>query len=209
MTTKIILENIATITAAVTGITIIWTATVKGRAKGAELKLKFDSLFELPDRFLSIEETLGAVKKEVLPNGGTSFRDVILDRVATLAALNKITRETLKIAIYECDETGKTSEVNESLCNIFGLSKEEMLQNGWLYSIPEKERELVWKNWMFAVENKCPYRASYRIINQQDKKAYLIHTSASPITNDDGSRVLRYIGSITSVEEIKMGFSRE
>lgn len=70
---------------------------------------------------------------------------------------------TLNLGIYICDENGKCIYANNTISSIFDLDKSEMIGSGWLK--PVKDKEKVFKEWKFSVENNLPYKTEYELLN--------------------------------------------
>jgi len=76
---------------------------------------------------------------------------------------------------------------------MFGLSRADMLGDGWLKAI--LHREDVYHAWRFAVENRTPYDAGYTVLNQATKEEREAETSAKAVLSA-GGEVLCYIGIV-------------
>lgn len=97
------------------------------------------------------------------------------------------------LAMYECSSAGLCTWVSEPLATMFGLSRADMLGDGWLKSI--LHREDVYHAWTFSVHNRIPYDARYSVVNQITKVERRAETSAKAVLST-GGEVLCYIGIV-------------
>lgn len=215
---KVIGDNLIFTGGVVTAVSVLGLMVAKGWKKVKNFMLSFETLFELPlkvsqmetnmdNKFVSIEASVATVKKEVLPNGGSSFRDevgkkmaMVSNKVETVAAMNRVARERLNIPTFECDEHGVGVDVSDTFCQMVGLPRDEVIGNGWLVAIPTvAERESVQKEWEFCIKNMLPYHGTFRIHNAK-KELCLVTSHATPVLNDEKNGVVGYVGCITSYD---------
>lgn len=104
-----------------------------------------------------------------------------------------IKEEWLKIGVYICDKDGSCTWTNSWLNKMFGLDSQEMLGFGWLSAIDPKDRKRVNEEWIYSINNKIPYNASYFIINKRDDVSIFVNTKAFAVIDSD-DEVICYIG---------------
>lgn len=122
-----------------------------------------------------IYRRLKKVYELLIPNGGSSIADKI-NRIEAELYISKTRQRllwsTMDTGYYECNTQGECVFANNKLCEMFGLSQEQMHGNGWLRAIDERQRPEVHRRWHEAIQARIPYDETYDIINQEtgDKK---------------------------------------
>lgn len=100
----------------------------------------------------------------------------------------------LGIGIFVCDADGKCIYANETLCGIFGLSRQAMTGFGWLNPVVNKQE--AFNSWMFSVNNKIPYRNEYDIkVGDTTSRVY----AEAEATKAGDEVVLGYVGIVRYV----------
>jgi PAS domain S-box-containing protein len=108
------------------------------------------------------------VDYEINNNGGKSIKDMMESANEMLIRISAMNDAMLAISdqnIYKCSSDGKCTFANDSLCDLYGATLEEMLGYGWINFIEPSEREATQKNWERAVEYDSSITAEYTIIN--------------------------------------------
>lgn len=90
----------------------------------------------------------------------------------------------LEFGLYICETTGRCIEANPYLCDLFGMSREEMMGFGWLNAVAPEHRQGVHADWMWALKTDAPYRATYRVENQRDGSSTWVKTEAFTAKKD-------------------------
>lgn len=170
-------ENATLITSILAAIAAV-IAAIKGAIKLYSVKrAQINELLELPAK----------LKTEI---------STIITRLNGLEQMGAITRSALDVASWECDPSGYCVEASPALCEIFGLTREEMLGRGWLEAIERSnEREAAWNEWARSVSSHIPYRHDYNITNQRTGKTAHYTTTSRTILDADGE-VVRYVGFV-------------
>ena len=102
----------------------------------------------------TLNTLLGAV--EGLADGQREFME-----------LRRIQASQDKTAYYRCRPDGRAYEVSQPLCELFGLTADEMLANdgaGWVSAIEHPTE--AWQHWVASINSNLPYEDSYTIINR-------------------------------------------
>jgi PAS domain S-box-containing protein len=136
------------------------------------------------------------------PNSGKSMRDCI-DRIDDSIRLGElrskmISNSLVSTGTYECDADGNWTWVNNALVEMFGMSKDEMLHQGWLMGVKHTERQHVWEQWHIAIKNDIPYEAEYTVVNQKTRVESKVRVTAVAHKNLDG-QVLGFYGSLLPI----------
>lgn len=131
----------------------------------------------------------GRVLKDIIQQRGL---EIVIDEMR----LN-IIENAAGLGIYICNSDGRCTYANKTLAKMFGLSQHDMLGNGWIANIVDKQT--AFNNWKFAVDNNTPYRDEYTIkVNGVITKYY---TEAEPSLSEDGDVILGYVGIVKLAEE--------
>ena len=142
---------------------------------------------------------IDSMTHEFSPNSGKSIKDQMnrIDDAIRLGELRSknISNSLVTTGVYECSPTGDFTWVNNALADIFGMSKDEMLYQGWLSGVKHTERQKVWSEWHNAVNNDIPYECEYTVVNQKTRKEVLVRTSAVAHRNLDGE-ILGFYGTL-------------
>lgn len=104
-----------------------------------------------------------------------------------------ISEQWLKIGVYICDKNGACTWTNDHINNTFGLDSQDMLGCGWLSSIDNSDRKRVNDEWVYAIANKIPYDAEYKVVNLRDNLIISVKTKALAVVDQDDN-VKCYIG---------------
>lgn len=144
-----------------------------------------------------VSRRIEKIEKESMPNGGNSINDrvkAIYNLVQVGNARSLAFQDRAPTAIYECGPTGETLVVNRAVCEIFGMSHEDMVADngrGWLLAInTQAERARVEAEWKTSIRDSIPYRANYTLRN-----GTVIDTVADPIKSETGE-LLGFRGTI-------------
>lgn len=161
-------------------------------------------VFSIPKKLDSIDLFLKDIKKELAYNGGNTLKDAVTKSLELITLLKlKFTYQmsTSEVPMFECEPTeGRYIWVNNALCELFGLSHEEMLGFGWLVGVKESEREDVYNHWNIALTKKIPYSWTYTVVNQKSGKEVKCRAGATTIVLSNG-KILEYCGFITPLKD--------
>jgi PAS domain S-box-containing protein len=138
---------------------------------------------------------------ELRTNGGSSLKDAVLRIDASsqkqearwLAIVDRDSQPT-----YECAPTGECTQANKAICELFGLSREEMMGNGWLEGVIPSDREKAFDAWNAAVSKNLPYECEYTSRNHRTGETIKVRTTAEPMFDRD-ERIIGYHGVLDPV----------
>lgn len=164
---------------------------------GIALLLSFPAIMQ--KRMDDQDAKLKEITEELTPNGGGSIKDVV-GKINELVLLNALrTRQmimTHSVAIYECEpKHGLCIMANKALCELFGLSEEEMLGNGWIKAIVPRDRQACWDGYQKAIASDIPYDWSYVVQNQRTRECYKCSTEMV-VLRDGCSKAIVYQGIV-------------
>jgi hypothetical protein len=166
------------------------------------------------------EETIGCInvsslKKDVFSEDELNLLEIIREQIET-AILNakhaealkmseeryQILAEILPIGIFRTDKEGVGVYVNNKLCEITGLTKEDAFGEGWKQKVHPEDRERVVSKWTAAVKARMPAKEEYRFV-RPDGKTVWVFAESIPDIGDDGE-FKGYVGTLTDITERKL-----
>ena len=189
---------------------------------------KFFSTFAtLPDRLTSLEKKLDEkvsvlheihnkdlvdIKKELVPNGGTSIKDVINKLSTSMTQITgflevmkvqsnrmeerqKSLLNSVEVPTFETDKAGLCTYGNIAYLNLVGRSLEEIKGPSWINIIHPDDRIRVQTEWNAAVEQERNFELTYRLICRK-KIVYEVTCVAIPILGNG------YIGKFETVTHL-------
>lgn len=130
----------------------------------------------------------GRVIKELLRERGL---EIVIDEMR----LN-IIENAIGLGIYICSADGRCTYANKTVAKMFGLSQAEMLGNGWLKPIVDKQT--AYQNWKRCQEHNIPYDDTYEVSVDGEIKKYW--TQAEPSMDEDKTIILGYVGIVREIK---------
>lgn len=147
---------------------------------------------------------INVIASEFRPNGGSSLRDAI-NRIE-----QKVTIQEQKVLAFVksspmgtwlSDENGKCSDVNKSICRIFGRTESEIKGDNWINWIHPTIKDDVVEEWIRCVNSDMNFDMEYSII-LPNKKIQLVHAVAYQIKDMNG-KLLGFLGTLNVIGDPK------
>jgi PAS domain S-box-containing protein len=141
---------------------------------------------------------LAAIKHELLPNGGGSFRDEFREQARENRMQGAILRASLDFsdaAMFQADATGEFRWVSATLQGWVGRSFSHLLRRGWLTSVADEDRERVRAGWEAALRDQREYRGQYTLISDTGERIP-VECVARPVCDPATGVLHRYLGHI-------------
>lgn len=170
------------------GVRWVWPrlqATGRALSGLMEIGTRASDLTDGLSRMSAIEESLSAVKHEVLPNGGGSLRDAVSRTEASVAlflsqqrARDDAEDEVVRLDI---DVDGKVTWLAAALMRWTERTSDELKGHGWLSFIHPDEREDVAEEYTRCIRHKRQFDAAFRVINRMGETT-MVRMSAVPVT---------------------------
>lgn len=135
---------------------------------------------------------------ELNNNGGKSIKDLVEKTnktVAKLAATNEAMLTISDECIFKCSPDGRCIFANESLCDLYGASHDEMMGYGWINFLAQDERDANEKNWKRAVENDTNISSEYTVVHGTTREKINCYYKAA-IRRDETSAIISIIGIV-------------
>lgn len=103
--------------------------------------------------------------------------------------LKEIELDESGVCWYEADDKGHLTSVSQGMCELFGMTQEQMIKEGtgWLTVI--EESDLVFQQLERAALNHLPYRATYMITRKGE--SFFVESRASWVEYDKDEYRLR------------------
>jgi PAS domain S-box-containing protein len=150
--------------------------------------------------FVNIEEMtekILEISKELKPNGGGSIKDQvkqIATDVKTICVERDATFLLSKEPMFKSDEHGYCILANNALCQLYGVSQEQLLGLGWLNYIIEEDKERIKEEWVNVIETGTEIASYYTIINQITNEEVPVKYRA--IINKHNGKIISAIGNV-------------
>lgn len=109
--------------------------------------------------------------------------------------------EVSPVGIFRTDETGYTTYVNPSWCQISGLPFDQAIGNGWLNAVHKEDLKIVSDGWEKAVSTKQKSLTEYRFVRPDGTIRWVIG-QAIPEKNSE-NEIVGFIGTTTDITERK------
>lgn len=107
----------------------------------------------------------------------------------------------LSLGIYICEPDGKCIDANDTLVELFGLSRDKFMGYGWTEAIvPEDRRETI-DEWEFAVKKGSAYYQTYRVRNATTGETFPCFTKAMAVIDTASDKLLCYVGYVRRIKE--------
>lgn len=176
----------------------LWTKILKPWFKKS--REKRENLSKAIAHIDTIALNLQEVSKELKPNGGGSIKDQIKQiaiDVKTLCVERDATFLLSKEPMFKNDEHGYCILANNALCQLYGVSQEQLLGLGWLNYIIEEDKERIKEEWFNVIETGTEIASYYTIINQVTDEEVPVKYRA--IINKHNGKIISAIGNVEKI----------
>jgi diguanylate cyclase (GGDEF)-like protein/PAS domain S-box-containing protein len=106
----------------------------------------------------------------------------------------KILSEFSPIGVFYANAQGECTYTNRRWQEIYDLSIEQSLGNGWSDSLHPEDKEKVFHQWSLTAQTGHVFDMEFRIETKQHSIKY-VHSKARPIFDKDGT-LIGYVGSV-------------
>lgn len=152
---------------------------------------------------------LSSIKAQVNPNGGKSLNDKITFMSSQMeeftVVLNDLkigqrnNREIMDVAAWESDKEGRTFYVSQSLCEMLGMSQDDLLDFSWTGMIVAADRDRITKRWFESIRTASPFDEEY-IYQKPDGYFQKVQGIAIHNKGKDG-KVITSLGRLVKIGE--------
>jgi PAS domain S-box-containing protein len=156
---------------------------------------KWGERLETVDKIPQMYAMMADIKKEVLPNGGSSLRDGvdrIERRIVTLEEKQNVFMRDAHHGLFETDSSGKWINVNRTLCRMLECSDDELLGKGWITFLKD---QTVFDLLNRAAANEVEYKGVAEFITATGE-TITCTILASPMRSSLDKNFIGYLGII-------------
>lgn len=123
-----------------------------------------ETLKQIQSSMSNIDVRLGAVEKEITPNGGGSMKDALKIIKAEIEATFWLNPKPS----FRTTSKGINVLVNESYCHLCGTSSEELLRHNWKNFVEDEEQmEDYDRRWMDSTESFSQFSGKLKFKNSR------------------------------------------
>lgn len=97
--------------------------------------------------------------------------------------------DTLELAHFLCDSTGRCIKVNGKWITLTGLPERDALGHNWLLAIHPEDRDRVQEKWQDMVENFNPFEEIFRYQHRITHQITTVKCHATDVQDEKGQRV--------------------
>lgn len=163
-------------------------AVMNGFAENALLRERLDGQGRALER----------IEAQLVPNGGSSFRDA-LDQfrrdVTWMGARMDALLSASAVAHFETDANGACTYVNDAYLRLVMRSRREVLGANWEITIAQELREMVVEAWLDAVKEQRIFEMRYDYVRPDGQRVHAL-VRADPVTDAKGV-LIGYRGHVT------------
>jgi len=148
----------------------------------------------------SIMSTLDDIKKEVMPNGGSSLRDSI-DRIESLQSkhdlINAAQLSASDLAYWESDSKGRFVVVSQAFCRLLTVSESEITGSNWATMLHKEDKANVLREWADCIKFERSFSMEFRFV-RPNKSVVKVEAKAYPLINK--GQMIGLWGRVTEVQ---------
>lgn len=131
-------------------------------------------------------------QRETRANGGMSMRDAVnrievrvdasldkMDRMgARLEARQHVFSNSLEYPVFETDENGNWTTVNEAFLTLTGRQADDLLGSDWINVVCPTEQDDVWESYLAAIERRGKFERTFTLCKRTGGKVK-VHATAT------------------------------
>jgi PAS domain S-box-containing protein len=155
--------------------------------------------------YTTITDDISKIKAELTSNSGKSLKDLVKKIEVDVESNTNLTKTIMcrqrwildnrNEPIFEVDEKGNFTWVNEAFIRLTKRSCKELLNKKWKNIIIESQRDTVFEHWNNAIKEKRNFEETIHITNKKGEK---FSTMCIATIQEDG----KYIGCLTDIKQI-------
>jgi len=154
--------------------------------------------------YTTITDDISQIRKELTSNSGKSLKDLVKKIEGDVESNTNLTKTILcrqrwildnrSEPIFEADENGNFTWVNEAFVKLAKRSCSDLTGNKWKNIIAESNRDSVFAHWDAAIKEKRNFEETI-VITDKKGKNHSVMCIAS--IQEDG----KYVGSLTNIKD--------
>lgn len=155
--------------------------------------------------YTTITDDIGKIKAELTSNSGKSLKDLVKKIEVDVESNTNLTKTILcrqrwildnrNEPIFEADENGNFTWVNEAFVKLAKRSCIDLTGNKWKNIIAESDRDSVFTHWDNAIKEKRNFEETITLTDRKGRK-YIAMCIAS--IQEDG----KYMGTLTNIKDL-------
>ncbi|MCC6071674.1 PAS domain S-box protein [Massilia sp. GCM10020059] len=107
--------------------------------------------------------------------------------------------EAMPMTVWTANEDGTLDYFNQSMSDYSGLSRQELLPNGWMELVHPDDGAATLATWRRAMQDLTPYEAQFRL--RRHDGAYRWHISRAAHVPDSVTGAARWYGSAVDIDD--------
>lgn len=154
--------------------------------------------------YTTITDDISQIRAELTSNSGKSLKDLVKKIEVDVESNTNLTKTIMcrqrwildnrNEPIFEADENGNFTWVNEAFIKLTKRSCIDLLGNKWKNIISEDERDTIFKHWDNAIKEKRNFEETIVVT---DKKGRAFSAMCIATIQEDG----KYMGSLTNIQQ--------
>lgn len=154
--------------------------------------------------YTTITDDISQIRAELTSNSGKSLKDLVKKIEVDVESNTNLTKTIMcrqrwildnrNEPIFEADENGNFTWVNEAFIKLTKRSCIDLLGNKWKNIIAEDERDSIFSHWDRAIKEKRNFEETIVIT---DKKSRAFSAMCIATIQEDG----KYMGSLTNIQQ--------
>jgi PAS domain S-box-containing protein len=110
--------------------------------------------------------------------------------------------EAIPVHVWTARSNGKTEFVTERTARYFGRTPEQLISDGWASIVHPDDARRCRERWQRSLKLKQPFEIEYRLFSAEEG-GYRWHLGRAHPQCDESSRVVRWFGTATDIEDQK------
>ena len=163
---------------------IYYTLTIIGVAYTfwgfVKYRVRKTDLFNLVKLITEVPATIVEIKE--------GQKDIFSEIKLQSKVINSIL-DTLELAQFLCDPTGKCIKVNSKWISLTGLSEEEAHGHNWLLSVHYEDRDRVQLKWHSMIESNTPFEEVFRYQHRVTNVITKVKCTATDVLDENEQRL--------------------
>jgi PAS domain S-box-containing protein len=149
-----------------------------------------------------IKSNQNEFKKEMHPNGGSSFKDQlnrIEDQGNNTYALTGAKLHVDQQAMFVTDKQGKVTSNNYQHQMLTGFSADQVKDDSWILVIDPVDRQRVRESWQQAIDEQREFSEDIMYVTPRGRK-YKVHVKAARQL-DSAGKIRGWLGVVTPLDQ--------
>ena len=142
-----------------------------------------------------------AIRRELIEADNKRARRVAEEQLRGSEELFRTLAKVSQVGIIMLSLTAETIYLNNTGCEILGLSLGELDGTGWMRSFHPDDRQSFLDGLLSAIKTDAPYEAEHRILQKHGEFRWILTLAMA--SKDAQGRTTSYVGTMTDITELK------